>query len=197
MSHLTAEERFRLAPAALIVAVALPLLGAGCGAASKRRTPPSGGGAIGVTSDFGQGAEIPRAHTCDGRDLSPPVRAVRLPAATKEVVIVMRDPDAPGGDFIHWAIAGIAPEHDAAQRTESIALPVAARPSGAVLGLNSFGSLGYRGPCPPRGAAAHHYHITVYALDRPSMLKTGFSADAVRTLPVGGSGSLTGLYARR
>jgi phosphatidylethanolamine-binding protein (PEBP) family uncharacterized protein len=66
-----------------------------------------------------------------------------------------------------------------------------------VIGRNSFDSLGYQGPCPPPGSVAHHYEITVYALGRRSMLKTGFSANAVTTLDVVGKGSLTGLYARR
>ena len=76
-------------------------------------------------------------------------------------------------------------------------LPVAAEPPGAVLGLNSFGSLGYRGPCPPPGSAAHDYEITVYALGQPSMLKIGFSANAVTTLRVLATGHLSGVYARR
>jgi phosphatidylethanolamine-binding protein (PEBP) family uncharacterized protein len=65
-----------------------------------------------------------------------------------------------------------------------------------VLGRNSFGSLGYRGPCPPPGRA-HHYVITVYALGQSSGLRKGFSADDVSGLPVLGRGTLTGLYARR
>ena len=102
----------------------------------------------------------------------------------------MRDPDAPGGDFIHWAVAHLEPA------SGSLVLARAARPAGAVLGQNSFGSLGYRGPCPPAGPA-HHYRITVYALSQPSGLKQGFSAGDLSGLPILGQGTLTGLYARR
>jgi hypothetical protein len=102
----------------------------------------------------------------------------------------MRDPDAPGGNFIHWVIAHLQPA------SGSMSLSAGATPPGAVLGRNSFGSLGYRGPCPPSGPA-HHYVITVYALGQPSGLRKGFSADDVSALPVLGQGTLTGLYARR
>jgi len=169
------------------------LIAAGCGGGSKPATsssPPAAVGSIHVSSNFAPGAAIPQVYTCDGRDVSPPVRAVGLPAATREVVLVMRDPDAPGGNFVHWDVAGLDPAKG------SIALAAAANPSGAVAGRNSFGSLGYRGPCPPAGPA-HHYGLTVYALGQPSGLKDGFSAGDVAALPILGQGTLTGTYARR
>jgi Raf kinase inhibitor-like YbhB/YbcL family protein len=182
---------------AILAAVAV-LIATACGSTPKPRAPsPPVKGSIEVSSAFMAGAAIPSAYTCDGRDVSPPLHAVGLPAATKELVVVMRDPDAPGGDFIHWQIARIEPARVASQPEHSVFLPVAGKPRDAVVGLNSFGSLGYRGPCPPRGAAAHHYEITVYALGQASGLKQGFSADAVAALPVLGQGTLTGAYARR
>ena len=122
---------------------------------------------------------------------------VGLAVATNELVVVMRDHDAPGGDFIHWGIAHIDPELVGSRRARSMFLPVAAKPPGAVLRLNSFGSLGYRGPCPPPGSVAHRYEITVYALGQPSMLKIGFSTNAVTTIRVLATGRLSGVYARR
>lgn len=121
--------------------------------------------------------------------MSPPLHATGLPSATKEVVVIMRDPDAPGGNFIHWAFAGLHPARG------SLALPPGATPAGTILGRNSFGSLGYRGPCPPSGGP-HHYVITAYALGQASRLHIGFSADDVSGLPVLAQGTLTGLYAR-
>jgi Raf kinase inhibitor-like YbhB/YbcL family protein len=167
------------------------LIASGCGSSSRpTTTSTSVRAAIAVTSGgFQPGAPIPRVYTCDGRDVSPALRAVGLPAAAKEVVVVMRDPDAPGGDFIHWGVAGVKPAHG------SITLPVAATPPGAVMGRNSFGSLGYRGPCPPSGPA-HHYVITVYALGQPSGLKHGFTAGDVSALPILAQGTLTGTYTR-
>jgi phosphatidylethanolamine-binding protein (PEBP) family uncharacterized protein len=85
----------------------------------------------------------------------------------------MRDPDAPGGNFIHWQLTGIAPS------TRSLA---AGRiPPGAKVGRNNFGTTGYRGPCPPTGPA-HHYLITVTAKSGAALL---------------GTGTLVGTYARR
>jgi Raf kinase inhibitor-like YbhB/YbcL family protein len=180
------------APTTLVV-LAASLAAAGCGgggAGGSSKSSTGSGAAIAVSSDFRPGATIARVHTCDGRDASPPLHATRLPGPTAEVVVVMRDPDAPGGNFIHWLIAGLRP------RSGSLSLPAGASRAGAVLGRNSFGSLGYRGPCPPSGAP-HHYVITVYALGQPSGLKRGFGADEVSGLAVLGQGTLTGLYARR
>jgi hypothetical protein len=183
----------RVAPA--IVTVLAALTAAGCGgSASKSSSTSAGtsrsGASIALSSDFKPGGTISPAHTCDGRDLSLPLHATGLPSATKELVVVMRDPDAPGGNFIHWAVAHLEPANG------SMSLPAGATPAGAVLGRNSFGSLGYRGPCPPSGPA-HHYVITVFALGQPSGLSKGFSADDVSALPVLGQGTLTGRYARQ
>lgn len=184
----------RTAPAMLALLVAVGAAGCGGGSASKSSATSPGragsGAAIAVTSDFKPGATIARVHTCDGRDVSPPLHATGLPSATKELVVTMHDPDARGGNFIHWLIAHLAPA------SGSLSLRGGATPPGAVLGKNSFGSLGYRGPCPPSGAP-HHYVITVYALGQSSGLRKGFSADAVNALAVLGQGTLTGLYARR
>jgi Raf kinase inhibitor-like YbhB/YbcL family protein len=131
---------------------------------------------------------IPTQFTCDGQDISPPLRWSGVPKRARELVLVMRDPDAPGGDFVHWALAGISPQGNGL-------------PSGGVHGLiapgrNSFGSLGYRGPCPPRGSKPHHYVITLTALAGPSELGPGFSADQLHSAALG-IATLIGTYARR
>jgi Raf kinase inhibitor-like YbhB/YbcL family protein len=183
----------RTAPAILAVLAAVSAAGCGGGASKSSTTssePSASGASIALSSDFKPGATIPRVHTCDGRDVSPPLHATGLPSSTKELVVTMRDPDAPGGNFIHWEIAHIEPANS------SMSLSVGAAPSGVVLGKNSYGSLGYRGPCPPSGPA-HHYAITVFALGQASGLQRGFSAGDVSALAVLGQGTLTGLYARR
>ncbi len=170
--------------------LASALIVTGCGGKSKPPTSPRPPGTpIQVRSDFRAGGAIARVHTCDGRDVSPPLRVRGLPARTREVVVVMVDPDAPGGDFIHWGLAHLP------ARGGTLSLPAAAKPPGAVLGRTSFGSLGYRGPCPPAGPA-HHYRITVDALGQPSGLTRGFTVDQVSTLAVIGQGTLIGTYAR-
>jgi Raf kinase inhibitor-like YbhB/YbcL family protein len=139
------------------------------------------------SSAFAPGGQIPSNYTCDGSDLSPPLQISGIPPGTKELVLIMRDPDAPTGNFVHWALAGISPT------TTSL-------PSGGVSGLvapgrNSFGTLGYRGPCPPTGAKAHHYVLTLSALPAPSGLRSGFSADQLQSTATG-IATLIGTYAR-
>jgi Raf kinase inhibitor-like YbhB/YbcL family protein len=119
-----------------------------------------------------------------------------VPAGTVELLLVMRDHDAPGGDFIHWAIAHIKPAAVASGGAGTLVFEAGQNPPGAVLGRNSFGSLGYRGPCPPPGDPPHHYEITLSALGQPSDLQTGFSPTATQTRDVLSQGTLTGVYAR-
>jgi Raf kinase inhibitor-like YbhB/YbcL family protein len=137
---------------------------------------------------FRAGTAIPRAYTCDGPDLSLPLRWSGVPRGTQELVLVMRDPDAPSGNFVHWALAGIPPASSGFR---------AGGVSGLVApGRNSFGSLGYRGPCPPAASRAHHYVLTLSALSGRSGLHAGFTPDQLRTAALG-IATLTGTYARR
>jgi Raf kinase inhibitor-like YbhB/YbcL family protein len=152
---------------------------------------------IELSSSFAAGAVIPTAYTCDGPDVSPPLRVRGIPPATVELLVIMRDPDAPGGNFIHWALAGINPPRVASGAAGSAKLAAGRVPRGATLGRNSFGSVGYRGPCPPLGGGRHHYEITLFALGRPSGLSSGFAPPATGQLDVLALGRLTGLYARR
>jgi Raf kinase inhibitor-like YbhB/YbcL family protein len=82
----------------------------------------------------------------------------------------MHDPDAPGGDFLHWLVWDIPPS------TESI--NVNSVPIGAIQGTNSAGKASYMGPCPPAGPA-HHYHFDFYALDTTIDLQSGSNQDEV------------------
>ncbi len=147
--------------------LALVLASAGCG----------GGGQIArlavTSSAFGPGARIPRAYTCDGRDTSPPLQWSGVPSDATELRLIMHDPDAPGGNFIHWQMSGLSPR--------SPGLATGEAPAMGNAGTNSFGTTGYRGPCPPRGARAHHYVITVTALASDQTV---------------GIGTLTGTYSR-
>jgi Raf kinase inhibitor-like YbhB/YbcL family protein len=182
-----------------IVAATAVLATAGCGGAATHhpRPPTSAPASITLRSSFAPDAVIPRAYTCDGQDVSPPLRARGVPTATAELVVVMDDHDAPGGHFIHWAIAHVNPRAVAGGGAGSASFHTGRNPSGAVLGRNSFGSLGYRGPCPPAGDPPHHYQIKVYALGQPSGLSSGFSGTALGNLDVLALGTFTGIYARR
>ncbi len=161
---------WRLAWAAR-AAAALAGCGAGRTASTSLSTPPQ---RLDVRSPaFSPGRPIPSRFTCQGQDISPPLSWSGVPPAARELDLVMRDPDAPGGNFIHWQLTGVAPS----TRT----LAAGQTPPGARPGPNSFGSLGYRGPCPPPGRA-HHYVITLTAHSGAVLLAAG---------------SLTGTYARR
>jgi hypothetical protein len=157
---------------AWIAAAALGLSGCGGLGAANPISPPRV--RITVSSPaFAPGGPIPAQFTCQGRDVSPPLRIAGVPRSARQLELVMRDPDAPSGNFIHWQLIGIAPGIRS--------LAVGQTPLGAQAVRNSFGSLGYRGPCPPAGPA-HHYVITVTA-----------TSGAITV----GAGTLTGTYARR
>jgi Raf kinase inhibitor-like YbhB/YbcL family protein len=136
---------------------------------------------------FRAGGAIPRAYTCDGRGSSLPLRWTGAPRGAKELVLVMRDPDAPGGTLVHWAVAGIPPT--------TRGFPAGGVTGQIIPGRGSFGSLEYRGPCPPRGARAHHYVLTLVALSGRSGLRPGFTPDQLqaRALAIA---TLIGTYAR-
>lgn len=188
----------RRAGPGLLVALMAAGMVAGCGGAAQTQSEARVGRSarIRLTSAFGRGSFIPRLYTCDGQDVSPPLTAAGIPKGAVELVVTMRDRDALGGNFIHWDLAHISPS-SGSRHAGFARLSVARIPPGAVLGRNSFGSLGYRGPCPPRGARAHRYEITLYALGRPSGLSPGFTSAGLSKLDVLGVGTLTGRYGRR
>ena len=113
------------------------------------------------SSAFSAGAAIPKQHTCDGGDVSPPLAWLGVPSGTRSFAVVVDDPDASG--FTHWLVFNIPAS------TASLAegLKPGTLPAGAAEGSNDFGTIGYRGPCPPAGT--HRYSHRVYALDVPSV----------------------------
>ena len=117
------------------------------------------------SSSFGNGEMIPKKYTCEGEDVSPEIRWKELPEEVKSLALICDDPDAPGGDFVHWVIFNIPPEIDSLP--EGLA-PKDTLDFGAIQGMTDFGRVGYGGPCPPRGPV-HHYHFKLYGLD--TMLK--------------------------
>jgi Raf kinase inhibitor-like YbhB/YbcL family protein len=143
------------------------------------------------TPAFAEGATIPVDYTCDGQDRSPELNWQTPPANTQSFVLIMDDPDAPGGTFTHWVL------FDLPRTTRQLSAG-----SGAigVAGQNSFGSIGYRGPCPPPGGA-HHYFFKLYALDVASLnLKGGATRNDVEAALNGhiiGQAQLSGKYERK
>jgi Raf kinase inhibitor-like YbhB/YbcL family protein len=116
---------------------------------------------------FQHAQAIPSRHTCEGEDLSPPLRWMNVPEETRSLALVVDDPDAPGGAFTHWIGWELDPAADGLGEGE-------AAPSE---GRNDFGTSGYRGPCPPPGHGPHRYHFSLYALDTELELTSGAAKD--------------------
>lgn len=139
-----------------------------------------------TSSAFTASGDIPKEYTCEGGNISPPITWSKVPSATKSIALLVEDPDAPHGGFVHWLVTGIPP-------TTTTLTPGAALPEGATAAKNGKGEAAYTGPCPPSGK--HHYVFTVYALDIP-LGKKVTKADLVAK--VGGhvlaEGQLIGLY---
>jgi len=111
---------------------------------------------------FTNGAAIPDHFTCKDADESPPLAWSGVPKDAKSLALIVDDPDAPSGTFVHWVAYNIP--------ASSVGLPDAVPKKttlaeGGEQGLNDFGKTGYNGPCPPPGST-HHYHFRLYALDQ-------------------------------
>jgi Raf kinase inhibitor-like YbhB/YbcL family protein len=150
----------------------------------------AGGDKMKITSSaFQEGANIPSKFTCDGGDTSPPLQIADIPSEAKSLVLIVDDPDAPGGLFTHWAVWNIPPQ------TSSVG--EGGTPKG-VQGTNDFGKSGYGGPCPPSGT--HRYSFKLFALDRELDLPFGAKRgqlDAAMKGHIVAQGELMGRYSKR
>lgn len=144
---------------------------------------------------FSANRPIPVAYTCSGDDKSPTLAWSGVPAATQTLALIVRDPDAPMGSYVHWVIYNMP----ASLNGLPGGLPTTPTlPSGAVQGVSGRGTSGYHGPCPPPGPA-HHYHFRLYALDVRLNLAAGANADAVEQALMGhvlAAAELVGTFAR-
>jgi len=118
---------------------------------------------------FPSGAEIPKANTCQGPDVSPLLTWIDHPPQTQSFALIVDDPDAPAGTWVHWVMWNIPPATHLLPEN----VPRSARlQSGALQGRNDFGKTGYNGPCPPPGKT-HRYFFRLYALDANLTLQPG------------------------
>jgi Raf kinase inhibitor-like YbhB/YbcL family protein len=108
-----------------------------------------------ISSAFQNNTKIPSKYTCDGQNINPPLSFFEVPVNVKSLVLIMDDPDAPMGTFVHWVLFNIDPKTNEIKENSI--------PQFAVVGKNSAGKLNYTGACPPSGL--HHYHFKLYALD--------------------------------
>jgi len=126
-----------------------------------------------TSSAFGSGAEIPQPYTCKGVDNSPALQWSGAPAKTASFALIMDDPDAPAGTWVHWVLWNLP----AAAHSLPQAVPKQEQlGDGSRQGRNSFQKVGYNGPCPP-GGQTHRYFFRVYALDTKLDLSAGASRD--------------------
>lgn len=148
-----------------------------------------------TSSAFEEGGLIPAKYTCDGADISPPLRWDAVPEGTKSIALISDDPDAPMGTWVHWVLFNMSAE------TKELAENVPADkilPSGARQGTTDFGRVGYGGPCPPSGT--HRYFFKIYALDAELDLAAGArKPDLVKAMEghIIGQGQLIGKYKRQ
>jgi Raf kinase inhibitor-like YbhB/YbcL family protein len=144
---------------------------------------------------FSVGEAIPKKFTCDGPDVSPQLKWNDAPPNTQAFALIMDDPDAPAGTWVHWVL------YDLPANTRELSEGVAKQEqlsSGARQGRNDFGKTGYGGPCPPPGKP-HRYFFKLYALDTKLNLKAGATkADVERAVKghILAQAELTGKYGR-
>jgi Raf kinase inhibitor-like YbhB/YbcL family protein len=133
---------------------------------------PSPGGTMSLdlnTTAFQHQKEIPEKFTCKGADLSPELVWTGTPDGTKTFALIVDDPDAPAGAWVHWVAFNIPVSvtqfHEGMPKDAELK-------DGTRQGKNDFGKLGYNGPCPPPGGY-HRYYFRLYALDAVLDLKPG------------------------
>jgi phosphatidylethanolamine-binding protein (PEBP) family uncharacterized protein len=176
----------------LPLTLAAAVLAAGCGGDNEDRLStslPQSTAHLRVSSPaFINGARLQKQYTCDGAGEEPVVRAGTVPPSTSELVLIVSDPDAAKGTFVHVTRYGLSPRGDGAVN------------EGGVEGSNSSGEVGWTPPCPPPGDRPHHYVWTVFALRDKTGLAAGADPNAVISAVGDGalaSGAITATYSRQ
>lgn len=147
-----------------------------------------GGAEMKLTSpDFGHNQLIPSKFTCEGQDINPTLIIEDIPKEAKSLALIMDDPDAPMGTWVHWVVFDIP----VTNRIEENAIP-------GKQGITSAGSRNYHGPCPPSGT--HRYFFKIYALDALLNLKEGVKKQGLEKAMQGhilAKAELIGLYKKK
>lgn len=147
-----------------------------------------GGGKMKLTSPaFNPNGFIPRKFTCQGEDVNPALVIEDIPQGTQSLALIVDDPDAPGGTWVHWVVFDIP----IAGKIEEDSVP-------GKQGTNDFRRLDYGGPCPPSGT--HRYFFKIYALDQRLNLKEGISKKDLEKTIAGhilDKADLVGLYRKQ
>jgi Raf kinase inhibitor-like YbhB/YbcL family protein len=152
-------RRFHAQAAAVLAIAAFAGCSRGEEVAMSSPATVSGQTSLALSSPaFAANGTLPVQYTCDGDEVSPPLRWSGVPAGTNSLALVVDDPDAPRGTWVHWVLYDLPPSADGLPEGAS-----AQPPSGARDGLNDWRRPGYGGACPPSGR--HRYVHTLYALD--------------------------------
>lgn len=122
------------------------------------------------STSFEMGGMIPSKFTCSGENRSPALSWKDLPAGTRSLALIVEDPDAPSGNFIHWVLYNLP---------ASVSQLAEGNPGAGTQGTNSFSKAGYGGPCPPPGPA-HRYYFRLFALDLDPTLPGNLKAADLR-----------------
>jgi hypothetical protein len=153
-------------------------------------------GQFAITSTaFKEGEAIPEKYTCDGKNISPPLKWSFAPAQTRSFALIVDDPDAPAGVWVHWVILNMPPT--TSELPESIPKERSLR-DGTLQGKNDSREIGYDGPCPPGGT--HRYYFKLYALDAMLKLPAGVTKPEVLKAMEGhivAQAQLMGRYSRK
>jgi Raf kinase inhibitor-like YbhB/YbcL family protein len=120
------------------------------------------------SSAFTRGKMIPMKYTCEGQNISPPLEWEAVPGGTESLALIVDDPDAPNGTWVHWVLFNLPA--DTKELPENIP-PAETFENGMKQGRNDFRQVGYGGPCPPKGT--HRYYFKLYALDAELDLSAG------------------------
>jgi Raf kinase inhibitor-like YbhB/YbcL family protein len=173
VSNASAASLPKHLPSIAKLAALVLLLGTVGGSTASQSHPSTGGHSLMAlvlkSPAFAHGAEIPKKHTCEAADVSPALEWSGLPPRTVSFALVMDDPDAPAGTWVHWVLwnlpVGVHELPEAVAKQDQL-------DDGTRQGRNSFRKIGYNGPCPPRGKP-HRYFFRLYALDEKLDLAPG------------------------
>jgi Raf kinase inhibitor-like YbhB/YbcL family protein len=180
----------KINPIAWLFFLASLLILAGCHTDATPAVEGANNMSITITSTaFADGDKIPRLYSCDDQNVSPPLAWTGVPTTTVSLALIMDDPDAPGGTWVHWVLFNLPGNISGLEQGKN---------KEGTEGKNDFNKLGYGGPCPPRGST-HRYFIKLYALDKMLDLKAGSTKAQVESAMRGhilAQGQLMGRYAR-
>lgn len=138
---------------------------------------------------FLNGQSIPAKYSCIGKNISPALTWSNPPAGTQSFALIVDDPDAPAGTWVHWVLFNIP--------STTTSLEESADMSAVTVGKNSSGNMRYDGPCPPSGT--HRYYFKLYALDSILDLSPGASKEQLLTAMKGhilAQGELMGTFSK-